>query len=90
MSLAIDVDLVTAVLLADGWHQVAPQSFNIDAYEFMNEGIALLGGGQEREAGVPAAGAVWTEKDRSQVYCPLTAVFAVKTRQGKAKRSPAS
>jgi hypothetical protein len=30
----IDVDLVEAVLLADGWHQVADHSFTVDAYEF--------------------------------------------------------
>ena len=40
MSLAIDTNRVTAVLLADGWHQVAKlrdweSSFDIDSYEFV-------------------------------------------------------
>lgn len=41
MSLAIDVDDVTAVLLADGWHEIARledseiASFDVDAYEFV-------------------------------------------------------
>jgi hypothetical protein len=35
MSLAIDIDAVTAVLLADGWHEVIDDSFYLDAYEFL-------------------------------------------------------
>lgn len=35
MSLAIDLDDVTAVLLADGWHGVLGQSFVVDAYEYV-------------------------------------------------------
>lgn len=44
MSLAIDIDLVTEVLLSDGWHKCQPysedlppkrSSFTIDAYEFV-------------------------------------------------------
>lgn len=39
MSLAIDVDDVTAVLLADGWHEVANRSFELDAYEYLWSGM---------------------------------------------------
>jgi hypothetical protein len=35
VSLAIDVDHVTEVLLADGWHIVAEQSFTLDSYEYI-------------------------------------------------------
>jgi hypothetical protein len=35
MSLAIDVDKVTGVLLADGWHEVVEKSFMLDSYEFL-------------------------------------------------------
>lgn len=38
MSLAIDVDTVTEVLLADGWHSVWGKSFSLDAYEFLWSG----------------------------------------------------
>ena len=38
MSLAIDVDLVTHVLIADGWHTVEERSFTMDSYEFMWSG----------------------------------------------------
>lgn len=39
MSLSIDVDTVTAVLLADGWHTVVNGSFDLDAYEYLWSGI---------------------------------------------------
>jgi hypothetical protein len=35
MSLAIEVDDITHVLLADGWHTVHDASFGIGSYEFM-------------------------------------------------------
>jgi hypothetical protein len=38
MSLAIDIHRVAEVLLADGWHIVASQSFDLEAYEYI-EGI---------------------------------------------------
>ena len=48
MSLAIDIDKVQAVLLADGWHNVAPladdeerSSFDIAAYEYVDETTAV-------------------------------------------------
>ena len=52
MSLAIEVDDITHVLLADGWHTVHDASFGIDSYEFMrHEGMSdspILGGGQDK------------------------------------------
>jgi hypothetical protein len=39
MSLNIDIDKVTAVLLADGWHDVAwdnESTFELDAYEYVD------------------------------------------------------
>ncbi len=77
MSLAIDVDRVDQVLLADGWHHVADHSFDLDAYEFMHDGRAVLAGGQVSL--VPSTGARWTEPDGSVVACPMTAILAVKS-----------
>ncbi len=51
MSLAIDVDKVTAVLLRDGWYVVTSDSFALDSYEFVwgeADNQLLLGGGQDR------------------------------------------
>lgn len=77
MSLAIDVDKVTAVLLADGWHRVSDKSFAVDAYEFLSEGDVER---RVRE-GVPSTGATWTEAQHAgtRFFCPLTAILAVRT-----------
>ena len=81
MSLAIDVDEVRAVLLADGWHDVKDESFEIDAYEFVRGDEPRLLGGQSD--GVCSAGARWREagyggsNDR-EIFCPLTSILAVK------------
>ena len=85
MSLAINVDRVEAVLLADGWHEVSlnnesVSSFTLDAYDFISpvkgkDPIVLLSGGTV--AGVPSTGASWVEKG-VRVSCPVTAVLAVK------------
>ncbi len=69
MSLAIDVDNVSAVLLADGWHTVADQSFEIDAYEFMWQGDLLYNAN---------AGFAFTETDGAVVMGPMTAILAVR------------
>ena len=68
MSFYIEVDDVTGVLLADGWHIVANNSFE------------FLGG---RDNGVYSTGATWIDAcmDGEQVYCPLTAVLAVRTKR---------
>lgn len=78
MSLAINIETVTDVLLADGWHKVARGSFDLDAYEFMEDGVLVHGGGQ---SGVCAKGVTWREAGRSTVIsCPRTAVLAVRHR----------
>ena len=84
MSLAIDVDRVSAVLLIDGWHKVDfnkedTSSFALDAYEYIqkNEGRddeILHDGGAD---GICATGAAWSEKG-SPIACPLTSILAVR------------
>lgn len=34
MSLLVDTDAVQAVLLADGWHRVKAQTFDINGYQY--------------------------------------------------------
>ena len=41
MSLWIDLNRVTTVLLADGWHHVTNDSFDLDAYEFQDDDVAV-------------------------------------------------
>lgn len=79
MSLAIDVDKVTDVLLADGWHAVKDYSFSIDSYEYIwggGGGDTLLGGGNEPL--LPAYGFAFTDHTERTLCGPLTAVLAVK------------
>jgi len=93
MSLAIDIDNVCAVLLADGWHEVVwkegKSTFIIDAYEYIEERpepayasgfetFLVASGGSVK--GLPSTGAAWTEdkqKPYDVVYCPLTSILAI-------------
>jgi hypothetical protein len=92
MSLAIDVDKVEAVLLADGWHEVifyeGKSSFTLDAYEFVrnteketNPRIDVSGWKVE---GVPSTVACWDglvpgRRDQiCRVYAPLTSILAIR------------
>jgi hypothetical protein len=76
VSLAIDLDDVTAVLLSDGWHQVANSSFAIDAYEYVFQGDTTHGGGA---GGITSSGYTFKEMDGTWLSGPLTAVLAVRT-----------
>lgn len=83
MSLSIQIEAVTHVLLPDGkWYTVDEGSFELDAYEFLdgdpNEvGAVVFGGGQD--ARISATGATWTDGDK-RISCPLSTVLAVRTR----------
>ncbi len=85
MSLAIDVDSVSAVLLGDGWHTVADGSFLLDSYEFVWQETLVHGGG---DGGSCATGFCFLEDfddnageacrgDKARVSGPLTAILAV-------------
>jgi hypothetical protein len=82
MSLAIEIDDVSAVLLADGWHIVADDSFTIDSYEFVDgkdsrgDRVVVHGGGAE---GICAVGFAFKRADETVICGPLTAVLAVRT-----------
>ncbi|OBK75442.1 hypothetical protein [Mycobacterium sp. 1164985.4] len=85
MSLAIDVNSVTAVLLPDGWHKVADRSFDLDSYEFVEfhpdphrNPYPPLSGGQETL--IPACGFRFIEDDDegTPIEGPLTSVVAVR------------
>lgn len=83
VSLAIDVDAITEVLLQDGWHSVLNASFTLDAYEFVQNtataagesSLVLHGGG---EAGVCSTGFSFESND-GHIAGPLTAIQAVKS-----------
>lgn len=83
MSLAIDIDSVTGVLLADGWHAVKNASFILDSYEYLwgdggPEGDPMIvhGGGQ---SGVCATGFGFHDSQSDAwMFGPLTSILAVK------------
>lgn len=81
MSLAIDTAKVSGVLLVDGWHAVIPESFDLDAYEYVyprenKDDILVHGGGQ---SGVCACGFMFREEGVDGILSgPLTAIIAVR------------
>ena len=48
MSLGINVNKVTAVLLADGWHEVADESFKLGSFEFLGSSEGQQQDGEPR------------------------------------------
>jgi len=98
MSLAIDVDKITGVLLADGWHVVdknreGKSTFGIDSYEYLwycredkYDPEVLLGGG--RDSHTTAYGAHWEERGGVEMFCPITSILAV--HYGDSKRGERS
>lgn len=78
MSLAIQAEQVKRVLLADGkWYDVAAGSFELDAYEYLSDELAVFKGGQNHET-IPSTGAAWTGPHSERFFCPLTSVLAVR------------
>ena len=82
MSLGIDVDKVAAVLLQDGWHEVAKgddglSSFDLDAYEYVHDDRVILSGG--KDASIPSTGFIFEEKGTGAIICgPASALQALK------------
>jgi hypothetical protein len=89
MSLRIDTDRVVAVLLPDGWHEIEDESFDLDAYEFVEffeeaqpgtspqQRTANLVHGGGDATGVTETGYTFREGG-FRVSGPLTAVLAVR------------
>jgi hypothetical protein len=77
MSLAIDPESVSAVLMADGWHEIERGSFRVDSYQYLQDELALsedvgiTGFCFDTERGGMMAG--------SRVAGPLTSILAVLT-----------
>jgi hypothetical protein len=87
MALAIDVDRVSEVLLADGWHrcdtdETDVSTFSMDAYEYLwrpdpddQWNITVMGHGNDY---MGHTGFTFTEDD-VRVFGPLSAIQAVRT-----------
>jgi hypothetical protein len=79
MSLLIDVRKITAVLLADGWHNVTPGTFNLDSFEFGVGDDCIHYGGN---GGVCSTGFEFKDDNGDLIAGPLTAVLAVRRGNG--------
>ncbi len=75
MSMAIDVTKVRAVLLADGWHKIAENSFDLDSYEYLRGNEKLHNGG----SGTGPLGFKLKDDAGYFLYGPLTAILASRT-----------
>lgn len=77
MSLLINTNQVTRVLLADGWHEVLYRSFDLDAYEIVemaDDGEIILAHGQVNKmcnTGFAFNG------ERGRVSGPITSIIAI-------------
>ncbi len=92
MGLEIDVEKISEVLLADGWHKVTAvgdgrSSFGIDVFDFQDPKAETNPSApeptdrqakQERGQENGTRGARWTESDGSRVFCPVSSILAVK------------
>jgi len=74
VSLALEMDDVVAVLLADGWHDVENHSFELDAYEFKWE----AGWGEDHYVSGMCSTGFGFRENGLQIAGPLTAVLAVR------------
>lgn len=85
MSLAIQIEEIEAVLLADGWHEIGSGSFDCDSYEFVsgkrsNGDLDLVHGGGN--SGICSTGFVFWDVDSNRnIFGPLTSLLAVRGRQ---------
>ncbi len=84
MSLGIDVDRVSEVLLADGWHDVkffkGESSFELDAYEYIRKHEGRTD--PDVRQGVPSTGATWFDVNHNaQIFCPVTSILAVMVKE---------
>ena len=90
MSLGIDPEKVTEVLLADGWHEVSDLDFTLDSYEYVEphpdpnrNPLVLHGGGA---SGICATGFRFNESvdedgehQQRTVAGPLTSILTVRS-----------
>lgn len=85
MSLAIDIDEVSEVLLADGWHTVLDDSFYVDAYEMIGDQ-----GDTFRDVRIDYSGGngfAFKEPQKgggtTYTYGPISSIIAVRTQKKK-------
>jgi hypothetical protein len=74
MTLGIQVYEIKHVLLADRWHEVEPESFALDDYEFMEGNQAVARGDGQL---ITSVGFMFREPGGQIVAGPLSSILAV-------------
>src|SRR5206468_10039529 len=74
MTLGSQVYEIKHVLLADRWHEVEPESFALDAYEFMDGNQAVARGDGQL---ITTVGFMFREPGGQIVAGPLSSILAV-------------
>ena len=74
MTLGIQVNEIKQVLLTDRWHEVEPESFALDTYEFMDGDQAIVRGDGQL---ITTVGFVFREPGGQMVAGPLSSILAV-------------
>lgn len=72
MSIAIDVTKLRSILLADGWHRVAKQSFVVGTYAFQQGATTVAAG----NGGPASQGFSFTDDAGYTLLGPLSAILA--------------
>lgn len=87
MSLYIDIDEVTDVLISDGWYTVLNKSFCIDSYEYHFQEMTVHSGGS---GGISDTGFQFYgykngyEENKNYYYGPLSSILMI-VRKNKKK-----
>lgn len=78
MSLSINIHAVTAVMIGNEWHEIEPGTFDLDSYEFEDNGSTILEGGSVE--GISHTGYTFTLSHGATIAGPLTAIQAIRYR----------
>jgi hypothetical protein len=76
VSLRIDVDTVSAVLIAGSWYVVKDNSFDLDAYEYVEGGSLIFNG--ERASTLSSTGFTFVDSQDVEICGPVTSIQAVR------------
>ncbi len=80
MSLDINPDKITEVLVSGQWIAIRPGTFDIGGYNFAYSSYALLSAGESDDVTATGFGASMADESGHRICGPLTALQAVKVR----------
>jgi hypothetical protein len=90
--ISLYVDMITHVLLADGWHEVADGSFEVGAFQFYDprnqrrQSLIQSLRDLDKEPEVSEVGFSFQQEDESFIAGPISSVLAVRRRAWRKER----